>query len=710
MPKSNFLPVLLLLLHTIFSFLSFFSCSQQLSASQSQALFRLRRILEYPPPLSSWNRYTSFCYLPSSPSLSISCSSTGQITGLYIAGDGGRSSLSANFSSDSLFTTLSRLNSLTSLSLVSLGIWGPLPAKIKRMSSLQALNLSSNYFNGTFPDFKPMALLSELDLGGNFLGPEFPSLANSIATLVLRKNNLRGELPVFLAALDHLQKLDLSSNKLSGPIPPLLFSLPTLRYLDLSANKLQGALPLSLSCGNDLNFVDISRNLLVGGLPSCIRTNSSNLIVLNSWNCLSAAHLKYQHPNSYCMRKPLAAVLPDSNKKVGSKSNLGLILGVVGGIIGGILLIGFILLLFLKKVKSEMNGVKFLHKPIDGSNSIPVAKRTPADARHMSQGVIIGTLGITPYRVFTIEELEEAANGFDSSNLVSEGRQGQFFKGWLQDGSTVLVRRLKLKQKSSPQNLLRYIDIISKLRHRHLVSILGHCISAGEGNANTPSTVFLVFEYVSNGTLRNHLTEWRKREMLKWPQRVTAVIGVAKGLQFLHTVMIPGLTGNDLKIENILLDETLTAKISNYNLPVLPKNKNKKVDCEIPFDIWEDGNFGSMQNFENGEKEDIYQLGLILLEVITGKPPGLQGELDAVRAQLLKSLTDSPAKLGIIVDPTIRNTFAYDSLRRAVEIAINCASKDSTERPSIDDVLWNLQYCIQIQDGWASSENLSTQS
>lgn len=80
-----------------------------------------------------------------------------------------------------------------------------------------------------------------------------------------------------------------------------------------------------------------------------------------------------------------------------------------------------------------------------------------------------------------------------------------------------------------------------------------------------------------------HLTlaEWRKREMLKWPQRVTAVIGIAKGLQFLHTVIVLGLSGNDLKIENILLDETLTAKISNYNLPLLPKNKNKKVSSKL---------------------------------------------------------------------------------------------------------------------------------
>ena len=71
--------------------------------------------------------------------------------------------------------------------------------------------------------------------------------------------------------------------------------------------------------------------------------------------------------------------------------------------------------------------------------------------------------------------------------------------------------------------------------------------------------------------------EWREHETMKWPQRVSAVIGVARGIQFLHTVTVLGITGNDLNIENILLDQTLTAKISNYNLPTLPNLKSNKV-------------------------------------------------------------------------------------------------------------------------------------
>ncbi|KAK8939589.1 putative LRR receptor-like serine/threonine-protein kinase [Platanthera guangdongensis] len=707
MATSHFFHLLLI----FFLLQIIFSHSQQLSASQSQTLLRLQQILEYPPLLSSWTRHASFCNLPYSPSLSLSCSSAGQIIRLSILGDGHQAALSSNFSSDSLFTTLSRLSSLSSLSLVSLGIWGPLPSKIKRLSSLKELNLSSNHFNGTVPDLKSMAFLSTLDLGGNFLGPEFPSLANHIETLILRNNFFRAELAMEdLVSLDRLQKLDLSSNQFTGPIPPLLFSFSTVQFLDLSNNKLQGALPTNLSCGTDLKFVDISRNLLVGSLPSCIHSNSSNLVVFNSWNCFSSVDPRYQHPNSYCTKKPLAAMIPVANGNNGSKNNLSLVLGILGGIIGGGLLIGLLLFLFLRRVKQDGEGMQILDKKINGNNSIHLPKGTPADARHMSQGVIIERLGVTPYRIFTIEELDEATNGFDSSSLISEGPQGQSFKGCLQDGSTVLVRTLKLKQKYSSQTLLQYIDVFSKLRHRHLVSILGHCISISEGNANSQAFLFLVFENISNGTLRSHLTEWRKCEMLKWPQRVRAVIGVARGLQFLHTVTVPGLVGNRVNIENILLDETLTSKISNYRLPVLPKNKNKKVDCESPFDFGENGDFCSLQSSESGEKEDILQLGLILLEVITGKSLGTQREFDALKVQLQKSLNESADKLGTVVDPTIRNTFAHESLRRAAEICVNCVSKDAKDRPSIDDVLWNLQYCVQIQDGWASNENLSTQS
>ncbi|XP_018674424.2 probable LRR receptor-like serine/threonine-protein kinase At1g14390 isoform X1 [Musa acuminata AAA Group] len=739
LPRRNSSASLLLFL--LLCFLS--SDAQQLAPSQSRTLLRLQRLLEYPHALAGWSSATAFCSLPPSLSLSVACSGD-RIVELVIVGDrpaspGGRNALSPAFSSDSLFTTLSRLASLTTISLVALGLWGPLPGKVDRFPSLKTLNLSSNYFygaipveimtmsslqnlvlsgnsfNGSVPDLKSLTALVELNVGRNRVGPDFPSLSSNLVALVLKDNSFRGKIPASLASFHQLQKLDLSSNRLTGWIPPSLFSLRSIRYLDLSHNTFTGEIPSNVSCGEELRFIDITNNHLVGGLPSCMRSNTSTRVVLSSGNCLNAGDLRHQHSDAYCNDAAVAAVLPPASKISGSKSNVGVILGIAGGVVVGAALLLLLVFLAFRRARVEEPKVIALPKPVATKSLAQDSTRTPAEAvvildkGHMYGAARTGTLGSIPYRVFSMLELQVATNGFDPSNLLEDSARGQFYKGSLQDGSLTTVRRLRLNQKFSPQSLPQYLDLISKLRHHHLASILGHCIFSSQDGSNTTTMVFLVSELVTNGTLRSHITEWRKREMLKWPQRLAAVTGVARGIQFLHTVTVPGIIGNDLNIENIMLDKTLTAKISNYNLPVLLKNKNSKGGYERPFVVADDRNLGSIHNLEQGEKEDIYQLGVILLEIITGKPTGSKNEVDSLISLIQKTLTDSPSDLKEIADPTIQGTYAVDSLRTAIEISLNCASRDPNQRPSIDDVLWNLQYSAQIQDGWASSENLSIQ-
>lgn len=107
----------------------------------------------------------------------------------------------------------------------------------------------------------------------------------------------------------------------------------------------------------------------------------------------------------------------------------------------------------------------------------------------------------------------------------------------------------------------------------------------------------------------------------------------------MHNVTAPGITCNDLNIENILLDKTLTSKINDFNLPMISTSKNGKIFSETPFAVLEDNDIGSAHNSEQGDKQDIYQFGLILLEVITGKPTDSQSELESLKAQLNDSLT-----------------------------------------------------------------------
>ncbi|KAJ4960547.1 hypothetical protein NE237_020457 [Protea cynaroides] len=704
----------------------------QLSPSESRILLQVQQLLEFPPSLEGWTNWTNFCYLPLSQSVQIVCSGN-HITQLTIIGNKSspfyslkptrgnfvvsQQSLSKAFSIDTFFAVLTKLSSLKMLSLVSLGLWGSLPPMITRFQSLEVLNMSSNFLygeipagissfrylssivfsdnllNGMVPHLSSIATLEEVDLSDNLLGPKFPSLGDKVVSIVLRNNTFQSEISLEFKTFNKLQRLDISSNKLVGLIPSALFSLPSIQYLNLAMNKLTGALPKNVSCSHGLGFVDLSRNLLTGRLPHCIGSNSSTLVVFYSWNCLASGSSKYQHPYFFCNNEALAVKPPTQNQDSEPRSKLGFMVSIAGGIlVGGVAVVVVILVIF-KRPEVRASAVNKFMKSKMGKNFSHISPNVITNTRHVSRG--LGVLGLPPYHEFNLEEIEEATKNFDPANLMGHGSQGQLYKGFLRDGSPVVVRCLKLKQRHSSQRLLQKMEVISKIRHQHLIGILGHCIVMYKDHPNMSNTVFLVLEYVSNGKLRSHLTDQRKREMLKWPQRVAITVGVVRGIQFLHTGFSPGIFGNDLKIENILLDENLSAKVSGYNLPLPDRVSSEAsstggeaLDC--------------LDSIKHSEKEDVYQLGVLLLEVITGKQVMSQNELNVLKLQLEESLIDT-SKLQEATDPSMRGTCAHESLKTTVEITLNCLSKDPSQRPSIEDVLWNLQYSVQVQNGWTSS-------
>ncbi|GAB2297253.1 hypothetical protein Dimus_031364 [Dionaea muscipula] len=733
----------------------------QLIPSESRILLQVKKYLEYPEALNGWNRWTEFCFLPpsSTSSFHVNCSG-GHVTELTIIGNKTKSSpnspfpgissvnsnqsstctLSAMFSLDSFFTLLTKLSGMQKLSLVSLGLWGPLPPKVSRFTSLQVLNMSSNFIygsippsitslknlrtlvladnliNGSIPDLSALQNLQELDLSLNQIGPEFPSLGENhiVSSILLRNNSLRCEIPSQFKEFNRLERLDVSSNHLLGPIPSFIFSLPALSYLNLAGNQLTGAIQKNTTCGNKLSYVDISSNLLKGSLPSCIvaADHNAQMKVFSGGNCLSG--VKDQHSVSSCQTQALAVEPPsrnnnDQNQKQQQTTGirLGVALGIIGGIIGLVVVGAFLIVGFLRIRSTNNENKKILNKPVTGTTSYraspPIvdystSKYVPRTMRNMP------IIGLPPYRVFIIEELEEATNNFDTENLIGEVPLRRIYRGMLESGSAVVIESISLKQKHSARSLNQHMEVLSHLRHQNLVSILGHCIvfnqdRANKGTSTSTSTniIFLVFQYIpNNGSLRDHLTDRRRRDALKWPQRMTISLGIAKGVHFLHVGMTPGIFGNGLKIGNILLDETLTPKVSQYNIP-LPSEIGKRQRSSTGQDT---------SDAAKAEKDDIYQLGIILLEILTGKQANSESEQEELKLELERSLAGPASVLEQAVDSSLRGTFAYQSLRTAADITINCLSKDPSRRPSVEDVLWHLQYSIQVQQTWTSSGNL----
>jgi len=183
----------------------------------------------------------------------------------------------------------------------------------------------------------------------------------------------------------------------------------------------------------------------------------------------------------------------------------------------------------------------------------------------------------------------------------------QMYRGRLGNGTPVTIRTLKIKRSQTTQSLNHHIDTISRLRHQNLVSALGHCFEY-DLDDSTVTQLYIVFEYVQNGNLRSRISRkffsslhwfhllwecshwmlyrflnWISTEgtegcKLTWSQRISAAIGIAKGIQFLHGGIIPGIVGNDLRITNILLDQNHVAKIGSYNIPILAEAMKSEVD------------------------------------------------------------------------------------------------------------------------------------
>lgn len=598
---------------------------------------------------------------------------------------------------------VSSLQILTVLSLKKNLFNGSLPRILSDLENLRVLALSHNHFSGEVPDLERLTNLQVLDLENNAFGPQFPQLGKKLLTLVLSKNKFRSGIPAEVSSYYQLQRLDISFNTFVGPFPTSLLSLPSITYLNISGNRLTGMLFENLSCNSELEFVDLSSNLLTGTLPSCLLTDSKERVVRYARNCLVNGK-ESQNPSSFCRNEALAVGIPPHQKKRKETSKAVLVLCIIGAVVGGIALLGVILLIV--KREHAKRAAKIKKRPtrlISENASTGYTSKMLSDARHISQTMKLGALCLPAYRTFSLEELEKATNNFDTSAFMGEGSHGQMYRGKLKDGSSVAVRCLKIKKRYSTQNFMQNIELISKLRHRHLVCALGHCFEFYLDDS-TVSRIFLVFEYVPNGTLRSWISEGHSRRRLTWTQRIAAAIGVAKGIQFLHTGIVPGVYNNNLKISDILLDQNLVAKISSYNLPLLADNTGK-----VGQGTSSSGSKAPVFNtrVENEEKVDVYDFGVILLEVILGRQVKSRNEASILKDRLQGCLAADEAARRSMVDPAVHKACLDQSLRTMIEICVRCLLKDPADRPSIEDVLWNLQFAAQVQDAWCGDSQSS---
>ncbi|CAL4908531.1 unnamed protein product [Urochloa decumbens] len=436
-------------------------------------------------------------------------------------------------------------------------------------------------------------------------------------------------------------------------------SPPRITGVNMSFSGLNGDVSSTFAKLKAVQFMDLSHNNLTGSIPDVL-SQLPSLTVLNlTGNQLSGSIppglLKKIQDGSlnlmYADNPNLCTNNGDSCPTAKGKSKLAIYIAVPVAL--AVMIVLLLCLLMLKR-----RGNEHRHSSLQLEN-----------------------------RRFTYKDLAMITNNFQ--RVIGRGGFGYVFEGFLEDDTQVAV---KLRSQSSNQGAKEFLteaQILTRVHHKNLVSMIGYC--------KDREYMALVYEYMSEGTLQEHIAG----KHLTWRQRLRIALESAQGLEYLHMGCNPPLIHRDVKTTNILLNEKLEAKVADFGLS---RAFNHDISAHVSTNTlvgtpgYVDPEYQA--TMQPSTKSDVYSFGVVLLELITGKLPILHNPHPTTVIQWTRQHLARGDVEGVL-DARMRGNHDVNSVWKATEIALQCAAQASAQRPTMTDVVAQLQECLALEEGHA---------
>ncbi|XP_073029411.1 probable LRR receptor-like serine/threonine-protein kinase At1g63430 isoform X1 [Primulina eburnea] len=554
------------------------------------------------------------------------------------------------------------------------------------------LNISGASLSGFIaPELYQLSVLQELILHGNSLIGMIPKeigMLKSLKVLDLGANRLTGMIPLEIGNLASIVKINFQSNGLTGKLPYELGNMKYLEELRLDRNKFLGTVPTNYGskfssntnemhssnesplrdCGSSqLKVVDFSYNFLVGSIPKCM-----DYLPRSSFtgNCLQEKDPK-QRPSAQCggASPPIKAHqgVNTTNRSVegesthqskSSKPAWLLALEIIMGFTVGLLFVVAIFTAF-QKCKS---------KPIPWKKSSSIKDNIT---------IYIDSEILKDVARYSREELEAACEDF--SNIIQSSPESVVYKGTTKDSQEIAVVSLCIKEEQWNGHLELYfqkeVADLARLNHENAGKLLGYC------RESNPHTRMLVFEYASNGTLHEHL-HFADEEgcQFSWIRRMKIIIGIAKGLKYLHTEVDPPFTISELNSTSIYLTDDFSPKLVDFECWKTVRSRSEKSSgtisnrgtvCVLP---------NSLERRHLDIQGNIYSFGILLLEMISGRPT--YSKEKGFLVDWANKFLELPDVISYVVDPKLKH-FRYEDLTTICEVVNLCIHPTSSTRTSM---------------------------